>query len=340
MKKLRILVFMHEDLVPPKEVKREDVLAAPWRTEYDIMSTLEKAGHEVYALGLRSDLGVIRSAIEQHTPHVVFNLLEEFDGVGVFDQNVIAFLELLRVPYTGCNPRGLMLARDKALCKKILSYHRIPNPDFAVIPRGRKVHRPKRLAFPLIVKSLIEEASLGISQASVVHDDKELADRVQFIHDRIATDALIEEFVEGRELYVSVLGNSRLQVFPVWELFFHNMPDHLERIATAKAKWDLKYQEKNGITSGEAKDLPEGVEKRIVQMSRRIFRTLGLNGCARIDFRMRPNGDLYFLEANPNPQLAFQEDFADSAQRAGIPYGDLVQKIVNLGIRWATNRSG
>lgn len=340
MKKLRILLLAHEDLVPPENINGSDVKSAPWRTEYDVITNLRKIGHDIQAIGIRSDLSIIRGAIDHFKPHVAFNLLEEFDGVALYDQNVVSFLELLRVPYTGCNPRGLMLSRDKALCKKILAYHRIATPDFVVFPIGRRIRKPKRLIYPLIVKSLLEEASLGISQASVVYSDNELGERVKFIHEKIGTDALVEEYVDGRELYVSILGNSRLNSFPVWELFFKKMPENTERIATARAKWDLRYQKRRGISSGAAELLSPEKAKEIAEISKRTYRALGLSGYARIDLRMKEDGSVYVIEANPNPQIAEGEDFADAAISSGVTYQDLLQKIVNIGIRWATNRSG
>jgi D-alanine-D-alanine ligase len=339
MKKLRVIVLMHEDLVPPENVSGSNIESASWRTEYDILRTLKDLGHEVQALGIRSDLEVIRKAIVDFKPHVAFNLLEEFDGHAVFDQNVVSFLELLRVPYTGCNPRGLMLARDKALSKKILTFHRIQTPDFFVLPIGRKVKRPKRMNFPLIVKSLVEEASLGISQASVVYSDQELKERAIFIHEKIGTDALIEQFIDGRELYASIMGNSRLQVFKVWELLFKKMPDNMEKIATAKVKWDVKYQKRCGISSAEA-DLPEDIMKKIIDISKRTYHCLGFSGYARIDIRLGNSGDVYVIEANPNPQIAQGEDFAEAAKKSGISYSDLIQKTLTLGLSWATSRSG
>ncbi|MDH5641005.1 MAG: D-alanine--D-alanine ligase, partial [Nitrospira sp.] len=178
MKRLRVLVMMHEDLVPPEEVTGLDPQTAEWRTEYDVVTALRKLGHDVRPLGVKNDLGVIHAAINEYRPDIAFNLLEEFDGVAVYDQHVVSYLELLHVPYTGCNPRGLMLARDKALTKKVLSFHHIPYPEFMEVPQGRTVRRPKGLAFPLIVKSVNEEASLGISQASIVEDDEKLRERV------------------------------------------------------------------------------------------------------------------------------------------------------------------
>src|SRR5262245_18098218 len=192
MKPLRVLVLMHEDLVPPDAPGDVDMLAVPWKTEFDVVSTLREMGHEARPLGVRSDLRVVREVIEEWKPHIAFNLLEEFDGVATYDQNVVAYLELLRVPDTGCNPRGLMLSRDKALSKKILAYHRIPCPDYSVFPLGRAVRRPRRPSFPLFVKSLIEAASLGIAQASVVESDDKLSERVKFIHESLGTSAIVE----------------------------------------------------------------------------------------------------------------------------------------------------
>lgn len=334
MKRLRILVLMHEDLVPPDEVNGYDLKTVEWRTEYDVISALKKLSHEVYPLGVKSDLDVIHSAIETWKPDIAFNLLEEFDGVAVYDQHVVSYLELLHLPYTGCNPRGLMLARDKALTKKVLSFHRIPYPEFIEVPQGRTVRRPKWLSFPLIVKSVTEEASLGISQASIVEDDDKLSERVAFIHTSVGSGALIERYIEGREFYVGVIGNGQLQVLPVWELIMDQLPDDAKRIATERVKWSRKYQQKYGITSREADNLPEGKSEEIQHLAKRVYRALGLSGYARIDLRMAADGQLYVLEANPNPQIAEDEDFADSAKETGYAYTELLQEILNVGLRW------
>jgi D-alanine-D-alanine ligase len=317
MKRLRILVLMHEDLVPPEPRTGQDVTSAEWKTEYDVVSTLRTLGHDVTPLGVKSDLGVIRSAIENGKPHIAFNLLEEFDGVAVYDQNVVSYLELLHVPYTGCNPRGLMLARDKVLAKKLFSFHRIPFPDFMVVPQGRTVKRPQWLPFPLIVKSVTEEASLGISQASIVQDDDKLKERVAFIHASVGTGALIEQYIEGREL----------------ELLMDQLPEDARRIATERVKWSRTYQAKYGIRSGAARNLPDGKAAEIQHLAKRVYHALGLSGYARIDVRLDAAGHVYVLEANPNPQIAHDEDFADSAEHAGYTYPALLQKLLHIGLR-------
>ena len=340
MKKLRVLALMHDYMVPPDNLSGFDLGAVEWKTEFDVTSTLVDMGHDLHVLGLKDDLGLIRQAVDQFKPHIAFNLMEAFHEVGAFDMNVVSYLELLRLSYTGCNPRGMVLSRDKALSKKLMAYHRIPVPEFAVFRRGLAIKRPRRLKFPVIVKSLTQEASIGISQASVVEDDTKLRERVQFVHESVATDAIAERFIEGRELYVGVIGNERLQVFPVWEMEFSKMPEGVHRIATDRVKWSVKYQDKHGIKTSAAKKLPNGMAEAIQRLARRVYRTLEMSGYARMDLRMDEDGKAYVLEANANPQLAFGEDFAESAERAGIPYEDLLQRILNVGLRWQPERAG
>jgi D-alanine-D-alanine ligase len=333
--KLRILALVHRHLIPPDTIPEgTELVSAPWRTEYDVITTLRAMGHEVQPLGVHDDLGDIRRASSEWKPHIAFNLLEGFDDVSIFDQNVVSHLELLKLSYTGCNPRGLLLARDKSLSKKLLAYHRISLPEFEVFRIGRPIRRPKRLAFPLIVKSLTQEASIGISQASVVDSDEKLKERVAFVHQSIGTAAIAEQYIEGRELYVGILGNRALQALPVWELFFTNMPADAKRIATDRVKWSVKYQKKYGIESGAARELPDDVCARIHHVCRRTYRALELSGYARIDLRLDDGGRIWILEANPNPQIAQGEDFAASAEKIGVGYDALLQRIVNLGLRW------
>jgi D-alanine-D-alanine ligase len=307
--------------------------------EYDVIETLREQGHEVRVLGVHDDLAGIRPTAGFFEPHIVFNLMEAFAGITTFDQNVVSYLELLRLRYTGCNPRGLMLARDKALSKKLLAYHRIPVPDFMVVRYGRKPALHKKLHFPLIVKSLFFEASAGISQASVVEDEDQLARRVQFIHDTLGTAAIVEQFIDGRELYVGVLGNERLEVLPVWEMSFAQMPGNRWRIATERVKWNTHYQKKNGIMTNAAK-LEDAALTHIQRMAKRAYRALDLNGYARIDLRMDDDGRAYVLEANPNPNLAYGEDFAESAEVNGLSYEKLLERIITLGLRWEPERTG
>jgi D-alanine-D-alanine ligase len=341
MKKLRVLVLMHDYLVPPADRTGIDPKTAPWRMEFDVLETLRaRLGHDVHELGVKDDLAGIRQATDEFKPHIAFNLLEAFHEVGTFDQNVVSYLELLRLSYTGCNPRGMLLARDKALSKKLLHYHRIPVPEFVVVPRGRRPRLTKRMRFPLIVKSLTQEASIGISQASVVEDEHKLRERVQFIHESIGTDAIVEAYIAGRELYCGVIGNQRLQALPVWEMVFDRMPEHQHRIATERVKWNAKYQEKMGIMTGWADDLDEHIAARVQHLSKRAYRVLELSGYARIDLRLDEAGTVHVLEVNPNPQIADGEDFARSADFAGLEYPALIQRILTIGMRWEAARMG
>jgi D-alanine-D-alanine ligase len=332
MRKMRTLVVMHESLVPPESLEgRAEKEIEEWRTEYDVTTTLRTSGHDVRCMGVLDSLTELRTSIADWKPDVVFNLLEEFNGIVTYDQHVVAFLELMRQPYTGCNPRGLLLSRDKSLCKQLLTFHRIPTPQFAVFPRNGRVQVPRKLKFPLFVKSTVEDASLGIAQASVVEDAGKLKERIEFVHSQVGSDALVEEFIEGRELYVGVMGNDRLTRLPVWEMVFGSMPESLPAIATRKVKWDKRYQAKYGITTRAAEELPQPVLATLDKLSRRIYRALGLSGYARMDFRVRPDGQVYVLEANANPNLEAAEDFAESARAAGVAYDELLEKIMGLG---------
>lgn len=337
-RRLRVLVLVHESLIPPERATSREVKGAEWKTEYDVIHALRGLGHLPQAVGVGSDLGVLRNAIQEFKPDIAFNLVEAFDDVSIWDANVVAYLELLKMPYTGCNSRGLVLSRDKAIAKKVLSYHRVPQADFAVFARGRKVRRPRQLPFPLIVKSLTLDASIGISQASVVENEEKLQERVLFIHESIGTDALVERYIEGRELYVGILGDERLQVLPLWELSFDDLPEESRKIATERLKWSLTYRKKHAIVSGPAREMPDKVAARIRSICKRVYRSLMLSGYARIDLRLSEEGEPYVLEANPNPQLSADDDFADAARAAGLSYESVIQRILDLGLRFEPTR--
>lgn len=333
-KKLRVLVLCHENLIPPDSLEGyTEKQIIEWKTEYDVVTALKALGHEVYPVGLSNELGVIHVAIDDHRPHVAFNLIEEFDGYPLFDQHVVSYLELKGQKYTGCNPRGLTVSHDKALSKKILTYHRIPVPGFAVFPMNRRVRRPARLKFPLLVKSATVEGSVGISQASVVRSDEKLAERVEFIHRKTSSDAIAEQYIEGREIYVGLAGNRRVQTFAPWEHRLENLPDGAPNIATYRVKWDPVYQRDVGFSDGPA-DLPPELERRLEHLSKRIYRILMLSGYARLDYRLTEDGRFYLLEANPNPNVARDDYFSDSAKKSGLDYEPLLQKLMTLGMSY------
>ena len=335
MKKRRILLLVNADLIPPDDLRglSEDQIEA-CRTEYNVLSTLSNIGHEVRVLGIGDKIGELRRVVRDWRPEIAFNLLEEFSGIVTYDHYVVALLELMRQPYTGCNPRGMMLSRDKVLTKQILAYHRIPTPRFHLFPWGKAWREPRGLEFPLFVKSATDDASLGISQASIVHDTDRLRERVQFIHEQAQSDALAEQYIEGRELYVGVMGNERLTTFPLWELDFGKLSDVQAGIATRKVKWDPEYQRRHGIRTGPAGGLGEAQSARIAAIAKRVYRALHMSGYARMDLRLRPDGSVFVLEANANPNLTYGEDFAESGELAGLSYEQLLNRIVQLGLNY------
>jgi len=333
-KKLKVLVLF--DGTSPtsldqdfsKEMKTKD-----WKTEADVMAALGALGHTAEHLAIFDDVDLLRQKLETFAPDVLFNLVEQFRNNPGFDQNIVSFFEMQGRPFTGCGSTGLTLCKHKGISKKILHYHGIHVPHFVVVPRGQRITRPKQLKFPILVKPVKEEASYGISQASFVQNEEQFGERVAFIHEKHSSDAIAEEYIEGRELYVSLMGNVRLTVFPIRELVFREVPPNEPKIATYKAKWDDEYRKRWGLENQFAEDLDPTLVTNITEKCKEIYRLLTIDGYARIDLRLTPANKLYFIEANPNPILADDEDFALSAAKAGLPYPDLIERIVRLGIR-------
>jgi D-alanine-D-alanine ligase len=337
-KKLKVIMLADEALLPAGDLKDYSEKQRELRkTEFDVRDAIDALGHEVISIGVSDDLSTIRGAIDAHKPDIAFNLVEEFDGIGHFDQHVVSYLELRKQAYTGCNPRGLTLARDKALTKKILAYHGLKVPEFAIFPKRRATKRPEGLAFPLFVKSLTEEGSAGISGASIVHDDVKLKERVEFINRTTNSTALAEQFIEGREIYVGVMGNDRVTALPAWEFVMTKKVDGAPLIASGRAKWDPEYQRQMGLKTGPAR-LSKKMQAKLADLSKEIYRLLGMSGYARLDYRVTEDGDAYLLEANPNPQIAKDEDFALSAKHVGIDYPALIEQLIHFGMKYAPSR--
>jgi len=315
-----------EDL--SQEMKTED-----WKTESNVMTALSELGYTAEHLAIFDDLDLVRQKLETFSPNVLFNLVEQFKKNPGFDQNIVSLLEMQGVPFTGCGATGLTLCKHKGISKKILSYHRIHVPNFVVIARARRVARPRQLKFPILVKPVKEEASYGISQASFVETDEQFRERVAFIHEKHDSDVIAEEYIEGRELYVSLMGNLRLTVFPIRELIFREVPPNEPKIATYKAKWNEEYRKRWGLKNQFVEGLEPALVARIEQMCKRIYRLLTIDGYARIDLRLTADNRVYFIEANPNPHLAADEDFALSAGKAGLSYSQLIDAIIRLGMK-------
>lgn len=333
-KKLKVLALF--DAIAPTTLDQdlsEELLTEDWKTETNVLSALRELGHATEYLAIFDNLDLLRQKLESFQPDVIFNLADQFKNNRAFDQNIVSFLEMYGVPFTGCGSTGLTLCKHKGISKKILSYHRIHTPAFVIIARGKRIARPAKLRFPILVKPLKEEASLGISQASFVSNDEQFRERVLFIHDKYANDVIAEEYIHGRELYVSLMGNLRLREFPIRELVFREVPPDEPKIATFKAKWDDEYRERWGLSNQYADSLAPAVVTDIQQTCKRIYRLLTLDGYARMDLRLTTDNEIYFIEANPNPILSADEDFALSALKAGVPYSQLIERILRQGLR-------
>lgn len=328
---MKILLLVHTDLIPPEEIddKAIDRFNTPWITEYDVKKALIKLGHEVHFCGIYDDIAPLLKDIQTFRPNIVFNLLEEFNGNTRMDYNIVSLLELMNISYTGCCSKGLLLAKDKAIAKKILRHHHIGTPHFFVMPKSGKKKIPKNLKFPLIVKCLYEEASYGLAKASVVQTQEKLLERIQYIHKKLEQDAIIEEFVPGTELFVGIAGNKQLKNYPIWELAYENVEEPEMEFYTERAKWNKDYRERKGIVSRPAK-LSSELEIKIIQTCKKVYQLLNLSGYARIDLRLTAEGQIYILEANPNPNIAKDDEFALSAKELGIKYSELIQSLLNL----------
>lgn len=332
-KKLKVLALF--DAVAPTTIDQDlsaELRTADWKTEANVLAALGELGHTTEHLAIFDDLDLLQQKLQGFEPDVIFNLADQFKNNRAFDQNIVSFLAMRGVPFTGCGSTGLTLCKHKAISKKILSYHRIHTPEFVTIARGKKAVRPARLKFPILVKPLKEEASLGISQASFVETDEQFRERVQFIHEKYDNDVIAEEYIEGRELYVSMIGNHRLQVFPIRELVFQEVPPDEPKIATYRAKWDEDYRKRWGLQNRFADGLDPAVVANIGRVCKRIYHLLTIDGYARLDLRLTADNQIHFIEANPNPMLAADEDFAQSALKGGLSYPQLIDRIVRLGL--------
>jgi len=332
MKKARVLILFDTDAEPPVQQEWKRQIESGDEAEFDVARTLLERGHQVRLFGFRDSLDHLAAGLRAEPSDVVFNLAERFRGLSALDYSVAALLEMLDMHYTGASSEGLMLARDKALTKKVLAYQGLRIPHFMVCRQGVEVQRPSDLRYPLIVKPLDEDASVGISQASVVRDDDALRERVVFIHERFETDAIVEEFIAGRELYIGVMGNEKPVAFPPIEMVFGNEPNIEGRIATFKAKWSVKYRESRGIQNMIAQDLSKEVRARLAKVAVRTYEAAGLRDYGRIDVRLAHDDEIYVVEANPNPYLADGEDLAWAAEEGGYLYGDFIERIAEMAL--------
>jgi D-alanine-D-alanine ligase len=333
MKSLKVLLLFDLSINLKREQYVEYWNTPDWKTERDVRNTLIKLGHEVIPLGIHDDIDPFLQIVKEQKPDLVFNMSEAFSGQRNFEPNLTALMELVGVPFTGAGPMSLQLCKDKGLTKSILGYHEISTPKFLVAKKSRPfpLSALRKFPFPAFIKPLQLESSEGIAQMSYASNEKEALARVKYIHDKLGVDAIVEEFIDGREVYVSILGNDKLSVFPARELFFKQIPDNEPKFATFKSKWDREYRKKWGIDSGWVDELPEATQKKLNDVCKKIYRLLNIQGFGRIDLRLRGD-EIYFIEANPNPSIAKKEDYALSANKAGVEYEELIARIVSLSL--------
>lgn len=333
-KQLRVLLMFEVNEPPASDAEYERYMKEDeaWFAEGHVLETLRENGHEVHLGAIYRHPREVIDLVERIKPDLVWNCVEAFRGQRYHESNVVGVLELLEIPYTGCDHRALMICQDKALSKKILTHHRVGVPPFVVSRKRRPARRLAASVLPALVKPLAEEGSVGISRDSFAETEEQALKRAAFLHERMSVDAIIEQYIEGRELYVGVLGASSLVVLPPRELRFGNVPEGEPKYASFKAKWDPEYRERWGIYNTFAEDLAEDTLRRIDRVARRVFRVLHMTSFGRIDMRLDAEGKLWVMEANPNPQIAMYEDFAEAARRAGISYNDLIERIARMGL--------
>jgi len=336
MSKPRVLVLFDTDTDPPANQDYGRFLVEDAKeVEYEVATTLMARGYEVRLLGFRNDLQQLLAGLEAGPFDVVFNLTERFRDQSTLDYTVAGLLEMKDVPYTGAGPAGLILSRHKALTKMVLNHHGVRTPRFMEVNVGEACNRPSDLRFPLIVKPVDEDASVGIARASVVRDDQALSERVSFVHAKVKTAAIVEEFIAGREIYVGVLGNEQPKPLPPIEMVFDNSVPVEQRIATFKVKWSSKYRETRGISNRIVDDLPPEVMTRLGEAAVASYKAAGLRDYGRVDVRLAHDHQTYVVEVNPNPYLSEGEDMAWVAEEGGYPYPDLLERIVELALKRA-----
>jgi D-alanine-D-alanine ligase len=298
--------------------------------EYQVAGALEENGHEVLLIGIHDDPREILDRCTEWRPELVMNCVEAFRSDDHLDYLFPALLEAGGYHYTGSSPLGLLVSRDKAMSKKILAFHGIQVPGFVTYRQNEEVASAPDLRLPLIVKPLSADASAGIAQASVVEDLDALRERVAFIHQRFEQPAIAEEFIPGRELYASVIGNEdRLEILPLTELIFDKeKTEPEERIATQSAKWDEPYRKRKGIKNVFARPVSAAAREKIDQICQTAFRALWLRDYARIDLRLTEEGEIWVLEANANPFISRGHEIANAADKAGMPYPKFIERIV------------
>lgn len=331
MKKSLSITVLLDSATQPKDDDTSQEYKDEQSTEFHIIKVLRELGHTVSVVGIFDDVEPIIQNLKENRPDLVFNLTEQFRNIRWLDKNIAGLLELLDIPFTGAGAQGLFLSRDKAACKQVLGTRKIGVPKFYILPLGKTVKVSKKAPYPLVVKPLMEDASDGISNSSIVKNMEELKARAEWVHDNWKQPAIAEEYIEGRELYVSIIGNKRLKVLPIRELYFGDTDKDGPVMATSRVKWNKKYRVKWNIKFDFSK-LDKPVANRIARVCKKAYRLLHIQDYGRIDLRLTPEGKIYILEANSNPDLHYFDEVSKAAQKAGISYPELITSIINFSL--------
>ena len=315
----------------PKTRKKVKKVRKEKTDREEIFEALQKLGHEPSYFEIDGRPQSLHS-LSRCDADLVFNLTESFGGDDTLEMNVVAYVDLLGLRYTGAGPHAIFMSQDKAIAKKIFAFHGIKTPFFATSYRGRIEHAHD-ISFPLIVKPSWEDGSIGIDAASVVTNIKEMMQRIEYIQDEFDSPALIEEYIEGREIYAGILGSyDRSQVLPLIELDLSRLPEGTPKIASYDVKFEKNTEAYKLTKSAIAQDLDEDTRKRLEDTALAAYRALKLRDYGRIDMRLAPNGDVYVIGANPNPWLASRQEFAMAAKASGLSYTEMIGSIIDLAM--------
>ena len=329
-KKLKILVIYEK--LPLKNFQIKNYLSLDdWESENNIIDALGNLGHKVILHGIYDDISSFIKLVKKEKPHIVFNLCETFNQNRSLEPNISGLCELLNVPYTGADPLTLSLCKDKGLQKKILSYHQIKVPNFVILEKSTSTDILDQISFPAVVKLLTFEASEGICNNSYVRNKQSCLKRVKYLISKFKTKVIVEEFIDGSEVYISLIGQKSVDAYQPVELCFENYPDKKPRLATYRVKWDKTYRKKWGlkVVKWEQNKTQETILKNYCK---NIFRILNLSGYVRFDLRIKTSNEIYFIEANPNPAIARTDEFFMSINLGGVGYEKMVEKILKLAI--------
>ena len=305
--------------------------------EYEqIAEHLRKAGFDAYILNILDDMDIFLNDYEKNRPDVIFNLVEIYKDIAKLEMSFAGLLELLKMPYTGAPPIGLGTSQDKTLTKRILGFNGINTPKFRFLEEEKKTYR-LGLKYPMIVKPALEDASVGIENDSVVSNHKDLKKRIEYILNDFKEPVLVEEYIEGRELNVAVLGDKNPKSLPISEIDFSKMPKHLYNIVSYQAKWDPLHESYHKTIPRCPAKLPKKVEEKAKEIALKAFKIIGCRDYARVDMRLSKDNELFILEVNPNPDLTEDAGFMRSARHAGYTYKKALKTIVELAMKRKQN---